>query len=499
MERTQDIGNVRITDTKNIDNISNVDADNIKSIGKVDTAKKNNKEIEKHSEKENPTDGISKMTVNPLPAKTWYWLNMNASEVDLSDFFKTDTATDIPVAENSVNSSKEVQKQYIAYPMVNSLSEKNLIKNTGFTFLPANEEEENLFFNIETGMGENMNSFMEKVPAYMLKNETDEKQMAVFDLAAPTGSKAVYKLYIYAKKDSETEVSILNSNRIDALGEDFYKTATYETEGKYDEKYKTKPDQTVSNERYGKTQQADIQHLDVEQTSVVNVKNEKNSSGLSSIQIKIYAEENAKVHLSMAQILEKSEISFWDIGGELKENASVELIKLEAGSKKAYTGTLINLSGTKSSFDAQIGYYGKDKQKLDMNYVARHTGKKTVSNMETNGVLEDGAFKLFRGSIDFKPGCSGAKGDEKEEVLLLGDDVVNQTIPLILCSEEDVEGNHGASIGNLDEKTMFYLKSRGFSEKAAQNMVARARIDSICEKISDGYVREKVAEKLDTI
>lgn len=496
MERTRNIRNVKIADTENI---RNIDTKNIKSIGNVDMDKKNNKEIEKLDKKKNPTDEISKMTVNPLPAKTWYWLNMNASEVNLSDFSKTTTATNIPAVENSVNSSKEVQKQYIAYPTVNSLSEKNLIKDTGFTFLPANEEEEKLFSNIETGMGEDMNSFMEKVPAHMLKNETDEKQMAVFDLAALTGSKAVYKLYIYAKKDSETEVSILNSNIVDALGEDFYKTDTYETECKYDGKYKTKPDKTVSNSRYGKTQQADIQHLDVEQTSVVNVKNEKNSYGLSSIQIKIYAEENAKVHLSMAQILEKSEISFWDIGGELKENASVEIIKLEAGSKKAYTGTLMNLSGTKSSFDAQVGYYGKDKQKLDMNYVARHTGKKTISNMETNGVLEDGAFKLFRGSIDFKPGCSGAKGDEKEEVLLLGDDVVNQTIPLILCSEEDVEGNHGASIGNLDEKTMFYLKSRGFSEKAAQNMVARARIDSICEKISDGYVREKVEEKLDTI
>ena len=385
------------------------------------------------TEKIQKIDNISKMTVNPLPAKTWYWLNMNASEVDLSD---------VPIC-----------------PTVNSLSEKVLIKNTGFSFLPANEEEEKLFSNIETGMGENMNSFMEKVPAYMLKNETDEKQMAVFDLTTLVGSKAFYKLYIYAKKDSETEVSILNSNMVDILEEDFT-------------------------------------HLAVEQTNVANV---KKSSGLSSIQIKIYAEENAKVHLSMAQTLEKSEISFWDIGGELKENASVEIIKLEAGSKKAYTGTLMNLSGAKSSFDAQIGYYGKDKQKLDMNYVARHTGKRTVSNMETNGVLEDGAFKLFRGSIDFKPGCSGAKGDEKEEVLLLGDDVVNQTIPLILCSEEDVEGNHGASIGNLDEKTMFYLKSRGFSEEAAQNMVARARIDSICEKIADEYVKEKVERKLDTI
>lgn len=461
MERTQNIGNVRITDTenirnvdtKNIDTVDNIDAENIKSIGNVDTDKEKTEEIEKHNEKENLAEGISKMAINPLPAKTWYWLNMNASEVDLSDIS--------------------------TYPTVNSLSEKILIKNTGFTFRPANEEEEKIFADIETGMGEDMNSFMEKVPAYTLENETDEKQMAVFDLNAPVGSKAFYKLYIYAKKDSETEVSILNSNIVDMLEEDFHKTE--------------------SNSGYAETEQADLHYLDAEQTNIANVKNEKNISGLSSIQIKIYAEENAKVHLSMAQTLEKSEISFWDIGGELKENASVEIIKLEAGSKKAYIGTLMNLSGAKSSFDAQIGYYGKNKQKLDMNYVARHTGKRTISNMETNGVLEDDAFKLFRGSIDFKPGCSGAKGDEKEEVLLLGDDVINQTIPLILCSEEDVEGNHGASIGNLDEKTMFYLKSRGFSEEAAQNMVARARIDSICEKIADEYVKEKVERKLDTI
>lgn len=458
MERTQNIGNVSITDTENIRNvdtqnigdIDNVDTENMKNIGTVDTDKRENKETEKTNDKKNPTDGISKMTVNPLPAKTWYWLNMNASEVDLSDIS--------------------------TYPTVNSLLEKILIKNTGFTFRPANEEEEKIFADMETGMGDDMNSFMEKVPAYTLENETDEKQMAVFDLNAPMGSKAFYKLYIYAKKDSETEVSILNSNMVDMLEEDFHKT--------------------VSNSGYEETERAD---LDVKQTNIANVKNEKKGSGLSSIQIKIYAEENAKVHLSMAQTLEKSEISFWDIGGELKENASVEIIKLEAGSKKVYTGTLMNLSGAKSSFDAQIGYYGKDKQKLDMNYVVRHTGKRTVSNMETNGVLEDGAFKLLRGSIDFKPGCSGAKGDEKEEVLLLGDDVINQTIPLILCSEEDVEGNHGASIGNLDEKTMFYLKSRGFSEEAAQNMVARARIDSICAKIADEYVKEKVERKLDII
>lgn len=46
-------------------------------------------------------------------------------------------------------------------------------------------------------------------------------------------------------------------------------------------------------------------------------------------------------------------------------------------------------------------------------------------------------------------------GNEKEDVLLLDDTIVNQTIPLILCNEEDVEGNHGATIGKLDEERCF--------------------------------------------
>lgn len=45
--------------------------------------------------------------------------------------------------------------------------------------------------------------------------------------------------------------------------------------------------------------------------------------------------------------------------------------------------------------------------------------------------------------------------------------MVNQTIPLILCAEEDVKGSHGASIGQLDEETLFYMQARGISEEQA--------------------------------
>ena len=54
---------------------------------------------------------------------------------------------------------------------------------------------------------------------------------------------------------------------------------------------------------------------------------------------------------------------------------------------------------------------------------------------------------------------------------MLGDDVVNKTVPLILCAEENVVGNHGATIGELDEDTLFYFESRGISAAEAENII----------------------------
>ena len=74
--------------------------------------------------------------------------------------------------------------------------------------------------------------------------------------------------------------------------------------------------------------------------------------------------------------------------------------------------------------------------------------------------------------------------------VMLGDGVVNQTIPLILCGEEDVEGNHGATIGRLDEKMLFYLASRGIPEEAARSLLARARIEAVVDLLPEALAEE---------
>ena len=218
------------------------------------------------------------------------------------------------------------------------------------------------------------------------------------------------------------------------------------------------------------------------------------ADGLTVLQTEVLARENAVIDLYMVQLLGSGRTCIQDITGVCDANAQVHLTKLELGGGKVYTNTNIDLRGRESQFTAELGYHVLTGQTLDMNYVATHHGAQTVSNMSVCGTLEEDARKLFRGTIDFQRGCKGAKGDEVENVLLMGDNMVNQTIPLILCKEEDVEGNHGASIGRLDEKVLFYLSTRGISQEMAAQMIAAARIEAICGKMPDEAVSDLVHE-----
>ena len=105
-----------------------------------------------------------------------------------------------------------------------------------------------------------------------------------------------------------------------------------------------------------------------------------------------------------------------DIGAYCEDGAGVELVQLIIGGKNVYMGAETTLAGKESDFTAAIGYQVTGENRLDMNYNAVHEGKKTTSSMTANGVLRDHAKKLFRGTIDFKKGAKGAKGDELEDV-----------------------------------------------------------------------------------
>lgn len=207
-------------------------------------------------------------------------------------------------------------------------------------------------------------------------------------------------------------------------------------------------------------------------------------------------EEGAHVRLIQLQHSAEDSLVYNTIQGSCEKNARIELIQVYLGKGDIYSDTAIDLKGEKSSFKSDIGYIGEHTHVIDMNEVVNHLGRCTESEINVQGSLRDGAKKIFRGTIDFKTGASDSVGNEQETVLMLGEDVENKTVPVILCSEENVVGNHGATIGELDEDTLFYLASRGISREQAENMMARAGIERLKSLIADEAFTAMIDEEL---
>ena len=147
----------------------------------------------------------------------------------------------------------------------------------------------------------------------------------------------------------------------------------------------------------------------------------------------------------------------------------------------------------------RAAYVVKGESFLDMNQVALQTGKSSESRFSVDGVLLEKAKKTWRGTIDFKKGCADSVGDEQEDVLLLSPDVVNKSLPVILCDEEAVEGRHGCSIGKVDMEKFFYMQSRGVYEKTARELLTKAKVSKVSRFIPDESLVEEINSFVEAI
>ncbi|MCQ2408099.1 MAG: SufD family Fe-S cluster assembly protein [Oscillospiraceae bacterium] len=177
---------------------------------------------------------------------------------------------------------------------------------------------------------------------------------------------------------------------------------------------------------------------------------------------------------------------------DLADSASAELIQIYLHGTDTVSDTEIRMNGRKSAFTANIGYLADGDAQLDLNLNVIQSGKKSVSDIDVQGVLRGRAKKIFRGTIDFQQGAAGASGAEHEDVLLTDPEVVNKTVPVILCAEEDVVGTHGATAGQLDARGVFYLQSRGIPEAEIRELIAQTKLGSVIRKIGDAATERDV-------
>ena len=213
--------------------------------------------------------------------------------------------------------------------------------------------------------------------------------------------------------------------------------------------------------------------------------------------IRAIANENAKLDVTIVNLLNENSDNFEAIENRLEKNSKVNYTIIDIGGKTSISNYYSNIIGENADNDLKSIYLGIGEQRKDINYIAELRGTKTNIDIDVQGALKDSAKKNFKGTIDFKKGSKKAKGNENEYCMLLSDKAKSIALPMLLCTEEDVEGNHSTASGKVDEKQLFYIMTRGISYKEAVKLIVKSKFNKIIERILDEELKNEILSEID--
>ena len=135
-------------------------------------------------------------------------------------------------------------------------------------------------------------------------------------------------------------------------------------------------------------------------------------------------------------------------------------------------------------------YLGAGEQHHDITTITHHAHHSCASNQVIRGVLAEQSHGVFQGKVCVAPDAQKTDGQQMSRALLLSRDAEADAKPELEIFADDVVCSHGATIGELDETHLFYLKSRGIPEDEARALLIEAFLIDGLEQIEDQQLAE---------
>jgi len=180
------------------------------------------------------------------------------------------------------------------------------------------------------------------------------------------------------------------------------------------------------------------------------------------------------------------------IAGELGRASNVNVHSFALGAKLSRNNIRARLAGEGLECILNGLYLTRDEQLADHHMVVEHAQPQCASHEYFNGILDDKSRGVFHGRIYVHPVAQKTDAKQTNKNLLLSDDATADTKPQLEIYADDVKCTHGATVGQLNEESIFYLRSRGIPEPTARRMLIHAFAGEIIERVKCGPVREQL-------
>lgn len=193
-----------------------------------------------------------------------------------------------------------------------------------------------------------------------------------------------------------------------------------------------------------------------------------------------------------SQTLKSAQINSVFINQQRASNVLTHTVTLYGGLVRNNMFAKLDAEGCENN---TFGMYLTDKDQHVDNYTfIDHAAPNCVSNEHFKGVLDDNSVGAFTGRITVRPDAQKTAASQKNNSLLLSDNAKIFSKPQLVIDADDVKCSHGATVGQIDEEALFYLRTRGIGEVEARMMMMFAFSNEIIDKIRIEPIKERIAD-----
>jgi Fe-S cluster assembly protein SufD len=190
----------------------------------------------------------------------------------------------------------------------------------------------------------------------------------------------------------------------------------------------------------------------------------------------------------------------WNFNHErvrVDRNGSLDWVFGSIGSRLTKNFMELDLAGEGASGRMSGFYFADGRQHLDHDTQQNHLAMHTASDLLFKGALKGHSRSVWRGMIYVAPGAEKTDGYQANRNLILSPDARADSIPGLEILADDVRCTHGATVGQLEQEPMFYLKSRGIPQADAERMMVEGFFDPIMQRIPFEGVRGRFQQAIE--
>jgi Fe-S cluster assembly protein SufD len=181
----------------------------------------------------------------------------------------------------------------------------------------------------------------------------------------------------------------------------------------------------------------------------------------------------------------------------LARGGRYESFTLTTGARLSRQDVQVAIEGEGAHCGVNGAYLLRGEQEATTATVIDHAAPGATTREVFKGVIEDRAHGVFLGRIAVRPGADKTDAHQLNRNLLLSPRAAVDTKPELEILADDVKCSHGATVGDLDETALFYLRSRGIDEVAARRMLIEAfATDAIEAAVPVGELRVHLRRRL---